>query len=327
MDVDDIDDLEAEDLDSMGAGDVTRMVKCLVVGNGHVGKSTYVRRFCQGKYDDEYRKTIGCVFGERRGFRIRSYPFNQHVGPRNSVDVWVCDTAGQEEYRELTQKYYTGAGCVLLLFSTRDRSSLQNLSTWRSKVIELCGREVPMCIVQTKVDAEDANENEDDSPIVTPTEAKNAAREMGLKLFRVSSKKGTGVDEPIEYVVSICLSKGGGDAEQSLQHISIHKAAAVESKSVDITLRNAGSSDDDEDDNVSEKEFKDEKDDEEQRSNTVDEEKPSHDNHSQMEQERANKQNEKEAERDIERKRQESEFQRKREELKRANGGGCCIIS
>ena len=59
------DDLEAEDLDEMTSGDVTRTVKCLVVGNGHVGKSTYVRRFCRGKYEDEYKKTIGCVFGER----------------------------------------------------------------------------------------------------------------------------------------------------------------------------------------------------------------------------------------------------------------------
>ena len=64
------DDLEAEDLDEMTSGDVTRTVKCLVVGNGHGDKSTYVRRFT-GKYEDEYKKTIGCVFGERRGFKVR----------------------------------------------------------------------------------------------------------------------------------------------------------------------------------------------------------------------------------------------------------------
>ena len=325
-----MDDLEAEDLDGLTSGDVTRTVKCLVVGNGHVGKSTYVRRFCRGKYEDEYKKTIGCVFGERRGFRVRSYPFHKHPkgAPLGTVDMMVWDTAGQEEYRELNHKYYAGAGCVLLCFSTRDRSSLKSLATWRDKCFELCGKELPMCAVQTKVDAEaSAAENGD---TVTPDEAKAAARALGLKLFRISSKEGQGIDEPFEYVASMCLKKGGGNEAQHLEHISRHKAEAVEAAEIDVLLmRNAGSSDDDDDDEKEEERNPRSGDDasvevdcgprntdapsaESEAASGTDQPKAAAAaarNHAQTEELR----------------RQESEFQRKREELQKGSGG-CCTI-
>ena len=323
------DDLEAEDLDEMTSGDVTRTVKCLVVGNGHVGKSTYVRRFCRGKYEDEYKKTIGCVFGERRGFKVRTYPFHKHPkeAPRSAVDMIVWDTAGQEEYRELNHKYYAGAGCVLLCFSTRDKSSLKDLPGWRAKVLELCGKDVPMCVVQTKVDA-----SEDSADSVTPTEAKNAAREMGLKLFRISSKEGRGIDEPFEYVASMCLKRGGGNDEQQLEHISRHKAEAVESREIDVHMRNAGSSDDDDDD--------DNDDDDEGESNEKDRDDEDNGKQDSAEsggapasaaeaphlesEEAAAARKADEAE---ELKRQEAEFQRKRLELQKGSSGGCCTVS
>ena len=75
------------------------VVKVLVVGNGHVGKTTFVRRFCRGKFDDNYKKTIGCEFMEKRGFRLK----NTEGKPR--VDLLVWDTAGQDRYRAVTTAY------------------------------------------------------------------------------------------------------------------------------------------------------------------------------------------------------------------------------
>lgn len=36
-----------------------REIKVLVVGNGGVGKTSMIRRFCKGIFTDEYKKTIG----------------------------------------------------------------------------------------------------------------------------------------------------------------------------------------------------------------------------------------------------------------------------
>lgn len=39
--------------------DFDRELKVLVIGNGHVGKTSMIRRFAKGVYTDEYKKTIG----------------------------------------------------------------------------------------------------------------------------------------------------------------------------------------------------------------------------------------------------------------------------
>jgi len=45
--------------------DFDREIKVLVVGNGGVGKTSMIRRFCKGMFTDEYKKTIGVDFLEK----------------------------------------------------------------------------------------------------------------------------------------------------------------------------------------------------------------------------------------------------------------------
>ena len=48
--------------------DFDRELKVLVIGNGSVGKTSMIRRFCKGIYTDEYKKTIGVDFLEKALF-------------------------------------------------------------------------------------------------------------------------------------------------------------------------------------------------------------------------------------------------------------------
>ncbi len=41
------------------------VAQVLVVGNGGVGKTSMIRRFCKGMFTDEYKKTIGVDFLEK----------------------------------------------------------------------------------------------------------------------------------------------------------------------------------------------------------------------------------------------------------------------
>ena len=40
-------------------------IKVVVVGNGAVGKSSLIQRYCKGVFTSEYKKTIGVDFLER----------------------------------------------------------------------------------------------------------------------------------------------------------------------------------------------------------------------------------------------------------------------
>ena len=45
--------------------DLEIAVKVVVVGNGAVGKSSLIQRYCKGVFTHEYKKTIGVDFLER----------------------------------------------------------------------------------------------------------------------------------------------------------------------------------------------------------------------------------------------------------------------
>lgn len=45
--------------------DLEIAIKVVVVGNGAVGKSSMIQRYCKGDFTQDYKKTIGVDFLER----------------------------------------------------------------------------------------------------------------------------------------------------------------------------------------------------------------------------------------------------------------------
>ena len=46
--------------------DIELAIKVLIVGNGAVGKSSMIQRYCKGIFTHEYKKTIGVDFLEKK---------------------------------------------------------------------------------------------------------------------------------------------------------------------------------------------------------------------------------------------------------------------
>lgn len=163
--------------------DLETIMKVIVVGNGMVGKSSMITRFAQNVYTDEYKKTLGCDFLEKDHF-IKS------SGEEIKFNIW--DTAGQEEYDALTKKYYRGAQACILAFSTTDRASFDDLTKWRVKVEDQCGK-IPMIIVQTKIDLID-------EAVMTEEESNEVAEKEELKLFKTCAKENEMISEVFEHL-------------------------------------------------------------------------------------------------------------------------------
>lgn len=51
---------------SMREEEVETAIKVVVVGNGAVGKSSMIQRYCKGIFTKDYKKTIGVDFLERQ---------------------------------------------------------------------------------------------------------------------------------------------------------------------------------------------------------------------------------------------------------------------
>ena len=84
----------------------------VIVGNGAVGKSSMIQKYCKGIFTTEYKKTIGVDFLEKRIWSDTDKIFLQNIiimiTSVNGEDVrlMLWDTAGQEEFDCITRAYY-----------------------------------------------------------------------------------------------------------------------------------------------------------------------------------------------------------------------------
>ena len=82
------------------------------MGNGAVGKSSMIQKYCKGIFTTEYKKTIGVDFLEKRIWWDTDKIFLQNIiimiTSVNGEDVrlMLWDTAGQEEFDCITRAYY-----------------------------------------------------------------------------------------------------------------------------------------------------------------------------------------------------------------------------
>ncbi|KAL0055635.1 hypothetical protein WJX82_002659 [Trebouxia sp. C0006] len=181
----------------MQGDDFEREIKVLVVGNGNVGKSSMIKRLCKGEFTDEYKKTIGVDFLEKR-------QYVESVGEDVKLMVW--DTAGQEEFDSITRTYYRGACAAVLVFSTTDQVSFQAITRWKDK-IEAESGPIPMALVQNKVDLMDQAE-------VTSEEAEALTRQLKLRFYRSCVKDNLNVSEVFSYLAEQFLKNAGKASAQ-----------------------------------------------------------------------------------------------------------------
>lgn len=163
-------------------------LKVVIVGNGGVGKSSMIQRYCKGTFTKDYKKTIGVDFLER-----------QIDVDGEDVRLMLWDTAGQEEFDAITKAYYRGAQACVLAFSTTDRDSFEAAHSWKLKVENECG-EIPTVIVQNKIDLLDES-------VVNPEEADLLARALGCKLIRTSVKEDLNVAAVFRHLALKCLAE------------------------------------------------------------------------------------------------------------------------
>lgn len=183
--------------------DLEVALKVVVVGNGAVGKSSLIQRYCKGIFTTDYKKTIGVDFLERE-LSLRG----------RDVRLMLWDTAGQEEFDALTKAYYRGAQACVLAFSATDRASFRALESWRRKVEAECGP-LPTAIVHNKIDLPD-------EAVVSREEAEEMSRKMQLRCFRTSVKENINVDEVFRYLTDRCLDHVNRPVEDVVRRPVLH---------------------------------------------------------------------------------------------------------
>jgi len=183
--------------------EVETAMKVIIVGNGCVGKTSMITRYCKGLKTENYKKTIGTDFMEKEMFVKNS---------NEPVRMMLWDTAGQEMFAKLTKAYYKGADAVVYVFSTTDRESFLEIDRWRRKVEDECGPIVSV-LVQNKTDLLDQAK-------MNSQEVEELARRLNIKLYRTCVKDNVLVDDVFDYVADSFLKKGGESNADSVPSIT-----------------------------------------------------------------------------------------------------------
>jgi len=116
------------------------IIKCLIVGDGNVGKTTFIQHYLTGKFEHLYLPT--------RGVEVSQIEFNSSNG-KFQFNVW--DTAGQEEYLGLQNAYYIDSNCAIIMFDLADQYSHNRILLW-TKEIKKVVSDIPIVYVGNKYD-------------------------------------------------------------------------------------------------------------------------------------------------------------------------------
>lgn len=121
--------------------------KIILVGDGGVGKTTFVNKLQTGQFTSKYKYTVG--------FEVKYV---------DNMEIWDC--AGQEKYSGLRDGYWINAKKAIIMFSMDNRLTFKNVPYWYRDVRRVCG-DIPIIIMGNKSDSQSEVQKEEVEALAT----------------------------------------------------------------------------------------------------------------------------------------------------------------
>lgn len=157
------------------------VLKVVVAGDGAVGKTSLIRRYCEGKFDVARVQTIGVDFQ------------TQTVDlPQGTVKLSIWDMAGQDRFAVMRGGFYRGSRAAALVYDVTSPETIKSLVRWRKEILDAVQSQ-PFLVIGNKTDLER----------VVPRETGEAfAKAIGAPYIETSALNGEGVPDLFEMLAS-----------------------------------------------------------------------------------------------------------------------------
>jgi small GTP-binding protein len=167
--------------------------KVTVVGDGRVGKTSLIKKFTKGGFQQDYIKTIGAQFTV----------YHKDI-KEDKIELLFWDIAGQDEFSFLKPSFFKNSRAAIIVFSLEENDlgneSFKHISNWHNDVMQFCGG-IPVILFANKVDLIDEKD-------INLSKIENIINKFGLLGYYVTSAKtGQGVIEAFNTIINELYDK------------------------------------------------------------------------------------------------------------------------
>ncbi|XP_058721044.1 EF-hand calcium-binding domain-containing protein 4B [Poecile atricapillus] len=162
-----------------------RLFKIIFVGNSSVGKTSFLRRFCEDRFFPGTAATVGV------DYNVRTVTVDH-----SQVALQLWDTAGQERYRSITKQFFRKADGVIVMYDITAKDTFTAVKQWLISIEEATGENVPVLLLGNKTD----NEKEREVPMGM---GDHLAKDYNLIFYECSAYSGYNVEKSVLHLARI----------------------------------------------------------------------------------------------------------------------------
>jgi small GTP-binding protein len=161
------------------------LYKVSVGGDEAVGKTSLIRRYCEGKFEQSRVATIGVDF-QTKVVEL----------PSGKVKLSIWDMAGQARFEVVRTGMYRGSRATALVFDLSMPETLEHLAAWQAEA-SANAKGTKILVVGNKLD------------LVSERGAgKSFADSIGAPYVETSAQSGEGVAEMFEALAKLAAENG-----------------------------------------------------------------------------------------------------------------------
>ncbi|XP_069084494.1 EF-hand calcium-binding domain-containing protein 4B isoform X1 [Pleurodeles waltl] len=189
-----------------------RLFKIVFVGNSCVGKTSFLRRFCDDYFHSGTAATVGI-----------DYSVKTVTVDNCQVALQLWDTAGQERYRSITKQFFRKADGVIVMYDITCKQTFTAVRQWLISIEEGAGENVPILLLGNKTD----NEKEREVPNGL---GEQLAKDFNLTFYECSARSGHNVKESVLRLARILKEQEDKVKEKTVELLDSSKKGSCCSK-------------------------------------------------------------------------------------------------
>jgi len=178
------------------------LYKVLVIGDYAVGKTSIIKRYCEGYFTPNYKLTIGVDFA------VKSVEWDKDT----FVNLQLWDVAGHERFGTMTRVYYKYAIAAIIVFDLSRPATFEAVTKWRddvnSKVVLANDMPIPVLLLANKCDIAGVH--------VDKEALDKFVKDNGfIGWFASSAQSNTNIDEAMKFLIGKVLEVAATNVPQA----------------------------------------------------------------------------------------------------------------